>query len=169
MFKRILIPTDGSPHAEQAVAVGCELAKRFESRLIFLHVLMHTAKADEIAAMPGVSEELAEQIRQSTMVPAGTVVGSPPITVIPPGILKDIGEGILQRAENTAAQTDIPGSKLKLKTGDPARCIVETAAEEEADAIVMGRRGLNRLESLIQGSTSERVGRTAECTFVTVH
>jgi len=169
MFKRILIPTDGSPHAERAIAVGCELAKRFESRLIFLHVLMDTAKADELAAMPGVSEDLAKHIRQSTTVPTGTVMGAPPITVIPPELLKDIGDGILRRAEDAAAQADIPGSSLKLKTGDPSKCIVETVAEEEADVIVMGRRGLSRLESLIQDSTSERVGRTAQCTCVTVH
>lgn len=169
MFKRILIPTDGSPHADRAIEVGCELAKRFDSQVVFLHILMRSAKADDLAHMQGVDEDLKERIRQSITLPVGSVMGAAAVTVIPPDVLADVGQLILERAKERAKAAGIPGSTLKIKDGDPGKAIVETAAEEEADAIVMGRRGLGMLESLLQGSTSERVSRLAECTCVTVH
>ena len=169
MFKRILIPTDGSPHADRAIELGCELAKRFDSHIVFLYVLMRSAKADDLAHMQGVDEDLKERIRQSITLPVGSVMGAAVVTVIPPDVLADVGQLILGRAKERATAAGIPGSALKIKDGDPGKAIVETAAEEEADAIVMGRRGLGMLESLLQGSTSERVSRLAECTCVTVH
>jgi nucleotide-binding universal stress UspA family protein len=169
MFKRILIPIDGSPHAERAIELGCELAKRFDSRFVFLHVLMRSAKADDLAHMQGVDDDLREKIRQSITLPMASVMGAAPITVIPPDVLADVGEHILEHAKERASAAGLPGSILKIKDGDPGKAIVETAAEEEADVIVMGRRGLGMLESLLQGSTSERVSRLAECTCITVH
>jgi len=165
MFERILIPTDGSPHSEKAVGIGCELAQRFNSKIVFLHVLMHGANVDDLVQIPSVGPDLTERVREGVTVSGGVIL----ITVISPEMLKQVGEAILQGAKDTAIESNLLGSVVKLKDGDPSKAIVETAAEVDADVIVMGRRGLSKLESLLQGSTSERVARMAECTCITVH
>jgi nucleotide-binding universal stress UspA family protein len=45
--------------------------------------------------------------------------------------------------------------------GDPAETIIETARRENADAIVMGRRGRGRLAGLLLGSVSQKVASLA--------
>ena len=52
--------------------------------------------------------------------------------------------------------------------GDPADCILETAAREKADMIVIGSRGLSNLKSLLVGSVSHKVSHLADCTCVSV-
>ena len=39
MFKKIMVPTDGSEYAERAVKVGLSLARELGSRVVALHVL----------------------------------------------------------------------------------------------------------------------------------
>ncbi|MEM3574360.1 MAG: universal stress protein [Candidatus Bathyarchaeia archaeon] len=39
MFAKILVPIDGSPHADKAVKYAVDLSKKYGSRLILLHVI----------------------------------------------------------------------------------------------------------------------------------
>ncbi len=56
-----------------------------------------------------------------------------------------------------------------LKEGHPAHTIVTTAAEEGADMIVIGSRGLGGLKKVLLGSVSSAVIQEAEnCTIAVV-
>ena len=39
MINKILVPVDGSAHSKKALEFACELAKKFESELLLLHVV----------------------------------------------------------------------------------------------------------------------------------
>jgi nucleotide-binding universal stress UspA family protein len=52
--------------------------------------------------------------------------------------------------------------------GDPAKEILSVAAEEHADIIIMGRRGMGDLAGLLLGSVSHKVSHLAECACLTV-
>lgn len=58
-----------------------------------------------------------------------------------------------------ARQHAVPASRLhpELRTGDPATCILEAAAEHQVDLIVMGTHGRKGLLEQLTGSTTERV------------
>jgi len=56
----------------------------------------------------------------------------------------------------------------KLLVGDPATAIVETAANENADLIVIGTHGRTGLTRLLMGSVAEAVVRRAKCPVLTV-
>jgi nucleotide-binding universal stress UspA family protein len=56
----------------------------------------------------------------------------------------------------------------KLLSGDPATAIVEAAAEEKADLIVIGTHGRTGLTRLLMGSVAEAVVRRATCPVLTV-
>ena len=58
--------------------------------------------------------------------------------------------------------------KTVAASGDPASRILETAAAEQADMIVMGSRGLGGLKGLLVGSVSNKVNHLAKCTCVCV-
>ncbi|SDM00700.1 Nucleotide-binding universal stress protein, UspA family [Halogranum gelatinilyticum] len=56
-----------------------------------------------------------------------------------------------------------------VRRGRPARTVLDYAAEIDADLITMGTHGASGLESLLLGSTTERVLRAAERPVLTVH
>lgn len=58
--------------------------------------------------------------------------------------------------------------EYRLLEGDPAAVIVETAAEAEADIVVMGTHGRTGLTRLVMGSVAEEVLRRSSCPVLTV-
>jgi nucleotide-binding universal stress UspA family protein len=57
-------------------------------------------------------------------------------------------------------------AQLLEPVGEPAQTIERIAREGEFDTIVIGSRGLNAIERILQGSVSEHVATHAEATVV---
>ena len=97
------------------------------------------------------------------------VAFNPPIAIRRRGILQT--EHLQAEMEEDAKEVATEAAQLFLDRGRTARALVvrgeaaeailETAESESADLIVMGRRGLGRLQGLLVGSVSERVARHA--------
>ena len=68
------------------------------------------------------------------------------------------------RAQFPAA---VPVQRL-LREGDPAKEIVASAVEWEADLVVMGTHGRGRLAAFVLGSTADAVIRSSPCPVLTV-
>jgi nucleotide-binding universal stress UspA family protein len=56
--------------------------------------------------------------------------------------------------------------ELVESAGDPAKTIERIAADRNVDAVVIGARGLNALERVLQGSVSEHVATHAPTTVI---
>jgi nucleotide-binding universal stress UspA family protein len=75
---------------------------------------------------------------------------------------------IADRLRELKAQHPRLPVEIRVETGTPARAIVRTARELQADMIVLGSRGRSGLERLLLGSVAEQVLRRAECPVLTV-
>jgi len=75
---------------------------------------------------------------------------------------------ILRAAEKRAQRLGVTDIQLQLGWGDAAQSIMEIAAREAADAIVLGRRGRGRLAGLLLGSVSLKVASLAPCIVIIV-
>lgn len=62
----------------------------------------------------------------------------------------------------------IEGLETRVLDGDPQRAIVEEARREQADLIVIGKRGRNRIQEFLLGSTAEAIARGAHCPVLIV-
>jgi nucleotide-binding universal stress UspA family protein len=130
-MRKILIATDGSPAALQAVELGLELAEEQHAQPTFVHV----APAADVLPVAGfamagpvsVPHELAEHDRSS-----------------------------LDDAERLAEERGMD-ARTKLLAGDPARQIVAYADEIDADLIVVGSRGLGTIGGALLGSVSHKL------------
>ncbi len=81
--------------------------------------------------------------------------------------MKEEGERALEQAESLLPLH--PGSvSKKLKMGKPAECILKVAQDEEVDLVVMGARGLGRIQEQIFGSVSHQVMNHADCSTLLV-
>ena len=127
-MKQILIATDGSPSAQEAVDVGLELAKEQGADVTFVHV----TPADEYRGGRGGTHALAhtEEIDES--------------------------ETALKEAAEAADVAGVSYA-LERFSGETVETIVALADTKSADMIVLGCRGRNTVASAILGSVSQGV------------
>lgn len=139
---RIIIATDGSPGANRAVDAAAKLAKITGSDLLILTVggNISGAKLRQLASAEG---DLSET-------------------------LETAANKILDRARKRALRSGVSAAKLRSEWGDPAEAIIDTVRRENADLLVVGRRGRSRLSGLLLGSVSQKLTSLAPCNVMVV-
>jgi len=148
MFSRILVAVDGSEHSMRAVELASDLAEKYGADLILLSVFRPTRLQESTHSLVRTNLSLEPQHSDDA--------------------LQGVAEEVLQAAEKVARSHDIPKVKTKVKRGHPARTIVSTAEEHEADVIVLGSRGHGDVTGLLLGSVSHKVASLAKCNVITV-
>ena len=133
MYKRILIPLDGSPLAEQALHHAIAIAERFQSELVLLRVLMQLPR-------PQATSETALQREDD----AAAVYAR-------------------EYLERVAADVHERGFTAQIITivGRPHWEIINYAETNQVDLIVMCTRGQSGRSRWLMGSISDRVVRGA--------
>lgn len=129
MFKKILVPVDGSNHSINAVHNAIEVARGAEASLTLLAV-------DGCRPLKGPLAELANSEDLSR---------------------QEIFERVLESVVVKANIPDDINIDQRIRMGDPADNILAEADLTEADLIVIGRRGLGSFAELLLGSVSRKV------------
>jgi nucleotide-binding universal stress UspA family protein len=135
LINRILVPTDFSDHAGEAMEYAAEISEKFHAPIIILHVY----------ASPVIP------------VPDGYVIVSATELA---DLRNRLADGLAKeqaRAEKAGAH-DV---EALLAEGTAWDQIVHTAKDRGCDLIVMGTHGRTGLSHLILGSTAEKVVRKA--------
>ena len=140
--KTILVPFDFGGPALHSLAWARSLAERYGASLHLVHVVQ-----DPYAPNP--------------VMPLSPDLGSS--YVLPPGLVEEM----MKHAETRLAAV-LPGARTSVLTGDARREIIDYAARERVDLIVMGTHGRTGAAHLFLGSVAERVVRTAPCPVLTV-
>jgi nucleotide-binding universal stress UspA family protein len=140
VIKKILLPTDGSEKAEEALESGIELASSIGASVVGLYVI----DTSSFVSLP--ETFMWENVRE---------------------LLDEEGKKALKYVEAAAKKRNV---KLKtlVRDGNPAKEIVNTTAEEKIDLIVMGTAGRTGLDRFFLGSVSEKVLRYAPCSVMVV-
>jgi nucleotide-binding universal stress UspA family protein len=131
-MKQILIATDGSPSALEAVEVGLELAKEQGADVTFVHV----TPPEEVRGGRGGAHALTHQAEV------------------------DESETALKEAAEAADAAGVSYA-LERFSGETVETIAALAETKNADLIVLGSRGRNPLASALLGSVSQGVLRNA--------
>lgn len=172
MLTTILVPTDGSPHADKAVDFAGDLAAKYGAKIVLLHVLLRghmpegllrAAQVEHLGAKGGGADNLVN-MPQEIMARVEGKKG----TQMPLETLQFIGKRLLAGAEKRCRNKGVETVELAIEEGNPTEIILDYAKSRKADIIVMGSRGLTGLKGLLQGSTSTQVNHLASCTCVTV-
>jgi len=174
MIKHILVATDGSDTAGRAVDLAADLAAKLDVPLTVGHVLQHGARAEELNRMAEVEHLVRHAAHETNLnvadIPsnmnalfAGDVSGAEKERAI-----AAVGEEIVNRAARSATDAGAKTVSTRVANGDYDDGILEIAKDVGADAIVIGHRGLGRVQRLLQGSVSQKVNQQAECTVMTV-
>lgn len=146
-FETILVPYDFTPTARHALSVGLDLARRLGAEV---H-LVHTSRAPTLAVPPGAGIGAA---------------GAYPVVDVS-AWERDRREEL----EQLARELDAPRGGVQahlLGSGGLSDSICATAAELDADLIVMGTHARSGLAHLLVGSVTERTLRRAPCPVLAV-
>ncbi|MEZ0129453.1 universal stress protein [Flavobacterium sp. LBUM151] len=134
-MKRILVPTDFSEHAEDALKVAAQIAKKNDSEIIVLHTL-----------------ELPHQM--SDAITGGASI---PETML---FVKKANE-TLDEISSRPYLDGIPVTEI-VKMDKPIHGITQISKEYNVDLVVMGSHGHSAIEELLIGSNTEKVVRNSE-------
>ncbi len=145
-YRHVIVPVDGSENAGRAARFAANLAYCCEASLTLVHVFPEGV-GDASALPPEEDEKLREQTARQ--------------------VFSEARKAILG---GTRKALDAVGSPVReeLLRGDPAEAILEYARQQPDAMIVIGSRGLSRLQGLLLGSVSEQVIRRAECPVTVV-
>ena len=143
VIKHILVATDFSPPAEEAVRRALELAEALHAEVTLLH-----AWFAPIYAMPSGRELVPD-----------------------PTIIAEMASSARVQLEALRERLTRPGLKLSTRVveGPPAETIVRVADSEKFDLLVVGTHGRTGMRHLLLGSVAERVVRIAHTPVMTVH
>jgi len=134
-MKRILVPTDFSQHAEDALKVAAQIAKKDNSEIIILHML-----------------ELPHQMNDAIL--GGKSI---PETML---FMKKANE-MLDEIASRSYLDGIPVTEIA-KIDRPIHGISQVSKDYEIDLIVMGSHGSSGIQELLIGSNTEKVVRNSE-------
>jgi nucleotide-binding universal stress UspA family protein len=175
MIKTIVVATDGSKHADNAVAMAGEIAGKFGSRVVVVHTALAGASSNtlrKLANRKALTKEQRDLLDnyEADVLMAMSGAGMAPMAVVPPPaeLLHPIGEQILDRAAAAAKKAGAKKVTTGYSGGDPADAILNAAKKEKADMIVLGTRGLGEIKGLFLGSVSHKVSAHASCPVLTV-
>ena len=176
MIKRVLVAIDGSEHANRATDLACKMASRFGADLIVVHVVPDKplSEAERKMAEVEFQAEVARDFDFARFAEARDDVRLMSRRLTEQAVETGrrfrvaLGERLMEDAKARARQQAVPSVRTVLREGDPAAAILNLAREENADIIVMGRRGLGDLAGLLLGSVSHKVAHLAECACLTV-
>jgi nucleotide-binding universal stress UspA family protein len=138
LYKRILVPLDGSELAERALPHAAEIARRFEGNIWLVRV------------------SLAWEYVQG---PAGAMA---PYSDV---VLERDRETAVEYLSHIGAHLARPGLRLttEVLSGPVAEAIVDYARTEKIDLIVMSTHGRSGLSRWVYGSVADKVLRGAHC------
>jgi len=141
LVRRILVPTDFSDSARQALDWAISLGREFKADILLLHVVenLTVGYASDLFPVPmaEVFEEISGYARTE---------------------LAKLAEEV--RAKGVTVTE-------RLAQGTPSAEIIRIAKDEPVDLIVVGSHGKGLLDHALFGSTTERVVRKAPCPVLT--
>jgi nucleotide-binding universal stress UspA family protein len=134
-MKTILVPTDFSKHAENALRVAAQIAKKNNGEIILLHMLELSTSGNDAL---NTSHEIPELM-----------------------FFKNAAVAKLEELENISFLDDIKVSSI-VQFNMAFEGIIENGKKHQADLVVMGSHGASGFHEMFVGSNAEKVVRNSE-------
>ena len=144
MFKSIVVGTDGSDTANQAVRQAVDLARAVG------------AKVELVSAYEPVPEQRLKHERQQAPEDLQWAINP-----------REDVDATLEAAAAVAQEASVPVDVYP-RQGDPADAILDVAEEREADLIIVGNKGMTGAKRFLLGSVPNKVSHHAPCSVLII-
>ena len=135
MIRKILVATDASEASARAVAFAAQLSVQHEAELLILNVIRDMQIPVELKEVP--EFENFFNTREELM--------------------RKAADRILQEAKKLARKDGARQVQTAIGCGDPATSVAGFARRRKVDLIVVGTRGLSKMQASAMGSVSRKL------------
>lgn len=135
MYKRILIPTDGSKVARKAITGGIELARELHASVVGYYALETIDRgfyAEGVSARPATIKKIQESMARQ-------------------------GEQYLAEIDQACKAAGVPCESVMSTPSSPHQGIIEAARKKRCDLIFMASHGRGAFATLLLGSVTQKV------------
>jgi len=144
--RKILVPTDFSEHANNALGLAAEIATETDAELTLLTVVNY---------------------------PGGTALHTTGVGRGDPAenkYIQELTEKVQEKIKDLPDDIDLSDINLKRKVqvGNPFTHISDEITQNDTDLVIMGTKGTSGLNEVLIGSNTERVVRHAKCPVISV-
>lgn len=141
-IEEIMVPVDGSDSAVRAARFAVGMAASMGAEVKLFYVL--PAASVELIGMANMERADIEHVAQAS------------------------GQRVFDRMREELGGEQPAAIQQAIAMGEPAEEILAYATQHPGTHVVMGRRGLSRMQSLMLGSVSDKVLRHARCPVTVV-
>lgn len=140
MFKKILVPTDGSSQANKALKIACQMTKENkETKLNILSVFRHYGFTESsLGMMPRTINDKAVNLDS---------------------VMSDYSKDLVRQGKDIAYSYDIEKQRVRgfIRVGQIAKEILDFIEEEKIDLVIIGKQGRGDLSGYLLGGISHKV------------
>ena len=148
IYKKILLATDGSPHANNAVKQVIEFQKIWNSKVVIIHSIKDNRIPSEIY-------------------PDATVLYSKHTSL--EEVYKEAGSNLLEKTRNMFGENQQLVETRLIEDEAPEDYLTRIAEEENFDLIVLGSRGQHsKIKKVFLGTVSTKIAKNAPCNVLIV-
>jgi nucleotide-binding universal stress UspA family protein len=145
MYGSIVVGTDGSDTAKEAVRQAAELAKAVSAKVML------------VSAYEPVPESRLRQERTEVPTDVSWMVNP-----------REDVQAVLDEEAERVKTTGVSDVETFAREGDPADAILDVAEETGADLIVVGNKGMTGARRFLLGSVPNKVSHHAPCNVMIV-
>jgi nucleotide-binding universal stress UspA family protein len=145
MFRSIVVGTDGSQTAAEAVRQAVQLARDLG------------AKLEIVSAYEPVSDQRLRSERTEAPSDLQWMVNQ-----------REDVDATLRQAAETAKTAGVEDVEIFARQGDPADAILDVAEETGSDLIVVGNKGMTGAKRFLLGSVPNKVSHHAPCSVLII-
>jgi len=145
MFSSIVVGTDGSQTAREAVSQAVELAKRLDASL-------HVVSAYEPGSGGGIKDQTTRSVAPDREWATK---------------LREEVDATLDEAATLAGEAGVDVS-VYARQGDAADAILDVAEERGADLVIIGNKGMTGAKRFLLGSVPNKVSHYAPCAVMII-
>jgi nucleotide-binding universal stress UspA family protein len=141
----VVVGTDGSEHGDRALELAAELPLPASTLYTVTHVMRRQSTLFGLLAIE--VERLYERLHDAEQTDRNRATA-----------LVARGRNLLQSCGKRGEQV--------VRTGDPASEILAEIEDRMADLVIVGARGVSRIEGLLTGSVADRLLAEAKCSVL---
>jgi nucleotide-binding universal stress UspA family protein len=146
-MKTILVPTDFSKEAENALEIAGSIARRTDSKIILLHIVEGIYEDTYSVSASSIPDDGMDKI-----------------------FIMKMMEKAAKQMKKKITELPLDGIDVKpvVKVGNVFKNISEVIADNNVDLIIMGTQGVTSVSEMFTGSNTEKVVRLAKCLVLSV-
>jgi nucleotide-binding universal stress UspA family protein len=145
MFRKILVPIDGSDQGRKVVETACDIAVKNNAPLYLIHVF-------SVAHLTALSSESHGESALETLIDEA----------------EEAAAEVIKEVERFTKEKGVEVAQTYVTQGDPAEEILNFARRKRIDTIVIGSHGTGGVLAVPLGSVCDKVCHSCECACIIV-